>query len=516
MLAAIWQHSIQVIDFNNYIMVKHILLLLTHFLFFEQVIGQKNNSDNRFKDLVVLINRVLADWHVAGCAVAVVEKDKVVYAKGFGYRDYENKLPVTPNTVFSIASCTKAFTGQLIGTLVSNGKLDINKPVHDYYPELAFYNDFLTNNVTVKDMLTHRTGLPRHDWLTHSKIPLPLDSIVYRIRFLQPSSGLREQLKYCNLMYTVLGGLVQKLTGKSWEDYMKEKILDPLEMTNTNCLISDLTKSPEFSLGYTVKNDTIIRGKPGTDGANAAGSMNTSVNDMTKWLITLINDGRYKGKQILSPGFIREATSPQMSAPSRPRPGLPAYPDIYFGDYGYGWNIASYRGHYMVTHGGDLPLFSCTTSFFPTDSVGIVVLVNKFDATVSEIITDYIADKMFSLPYKDWNGLILARQPKNNPAPSGAKQLVKAEPLTHPLDDYTGIYIHPAYGRIEIYKQNDSLFAMHNEAPIFFQHFNYDIFKAGVPGGRLQFGMNKYGKIISISGALEPDVSDIIFLKKEN
>jgi len=497
-------------------MCKHILLLPALFLFFQQATGQKTNTDNRFKELDRLVNRILSDWRVSGCAVAVVEKDKVVYEKGFGYRDYENKIPVTPNTVFSIASCTKAFTGQLIGTLVNDGKLDINEPVHNYYPELAFYNDFLTDNITVKDMLTHRTGLPRHDWLTHSKIPLPLDSIVYRIRFLQPSSGFREQLKYCNLMYTALGGLIHKLTGKSWEAYMKEKILDPLKMTNTSCLISDLSKSAEYSLGYTVRNDSIVQGREGTDGANAAGSMNSSVNDMAKWLIALINDGRYEGKQILSPGFIREATSPQMSAPSHPRPGLPAYPDIYFGDYGYGWNIASYRGHYQVTHGGDLPLFSSTTSFFPTDSIGIVVLVNKFDATVSEIITDYIADRMLSLPYKDWNGLILARQPKNNVAPTGIKQTVKAEPLTHSLDDYTGVYVHPAYGRIAIYKQNDSLFATHNEAPIFFQHFNYDIFRAGVPGGRLQFGMNKDGKIVSVSGALEPDVSDIIFLKRKN
>lgn len=497
-------------------MCKHILLLPALFLFCQQATGQKTNSDSRFKELDRLVNRILSDWHVSGCAVAVVEKDKVVYEKGFGYRDYENKMPVTSNTVFSIASCTKAFTGQLIGTLVNDGKLDINEPVHNYYPELAFYNDFLTDNITVKDMLTHRTGLPRHDWLTHSKIPLPLDSIVYRIRFLQPSSGFREQLKYCNLMYTALGGLIQKLTGKSWEAYMKEKILDPLKMTNTSCLISDLSKSAEYSLGYTVRNDSIVPGRAGTDGANAAGSMNSSVNDMAKWLIALINDGRYEGKQILSPGFIREATSPQMSAPSHPKPGLPAYPDIYFGDYGYGWNIASYRGHYQVTHSGDLPLFSSTTSFFPTDSIGIVVLVNKFDATVSEIITDYIADRMLSLPYKDWNGLILACQPKNNVAPAGIKQTVKAEPLTHPLDDYTGVYVHPAYGRIAIYKQNDSLFATHNEAPIFFQHFNYDIFSAGVPGGRLQFGMNKDGEIVSVSGALEPDVSHIIFLKRKN
>ena len=479
-----------------------------------QARGQTASEDQSLAGIDTMVNRVLRDWQVAGCAVAVVKNNKVIYAKGFGYRDLDNKLPVTPNTVFSIASCTKAFTAQLIGTLVTNGKLNINQPVHHYYPELVFNNELLTNYVTVKDMLTHRTGLPRHDWLTASKVPLSLDSIVYRIRFLEPSVGFREQLTYCNLMYTVLGGLVQKLTGETWEAYMKEKVLAPLEMTNTTCLISDLPKAAEYSLGYTVRNDTIIKGTLGSDGANAAGSMNASVNDMANWLIALLNEGTYKGKKVLSAQFVREATSPQMSAPSRPRFGLPAYPDAYFGDYGYGWNIASYRGHYQVTHGGDLPLFSSTTCLFPTDSVGIVVLVNKFDATISEIITACIADKLLSLPYKDWNGLIRARQPKNRALSTLQRRPVR-KPLTHPLLDYTGYYSHPAYGMIQIVNRNDTLHASHNGRSILFEHENFDIFRAGVPGGRLHFSMNTEGKIISLSGSLEPEVKDIVFLKKE-
>lgn len=491
-----------------------LLLIALCFIVFRTQ-GQNLRQDPRLRGIDTMVNRVLRDWHVVGCAVAVVEKGKVIYANGFGYRDLEQKLPVTPNTVFSIASCTKAFTGQLIGTLVTDGKLDINKPVHGYYPELVFYNDLLTNNVTVKDMLTHRTGLPRHDWLTHSKVPLSMDSIVYRIRFLEPSAGFREELKYCNLMYTVLGGLVQKLSGKTWEAYMKEKILAPLEMGSTSSLISDLDKSSEYSLGYTLRGDTIIKGTPGSDGANPAGSMNSSVNDMAKWLIAMTNDGKYKGRQVLSAKFIREATSPQMSAPSHPRPGLPAYPDCYFGDYGYGWNIASYRGHYEVTHSGDLPLYSSTTSFFPTDSLGIVVLVNKFDATIAEIITAQIADKMLSLLYKNWNGLILARQPKAGSPASVQKRPAGAQ-LTHPLNDYTGTYLHPAYGSIVISSINDTLHATHNGQPIFFEHLSFDIFRARVPGGRLQFHMNTVGDIISLSGALEPEVADITFLKKKN
>lgn len=480
--------------------------------------GQSTSDDNRLKGLDTMIDRVLKDWHVVGSAVAIVEKDKVIYLKGFGYRDLEHKLPVTPNTVFSIASCTKAFTGQLIGTLVTDGKLDITKPVHGYFPELVFYNELLTNNVTVKDMLVHRTGLPRHDWLGHSKIPLSLDSLVYRIRFLETSAGFREELKYCNLMYSVLGALVQKLTGKTWEDYMKEKILAPLGMTGTSCLISDLEKSTEYSRGYRWDGEKFIEGSNDNTGANAAGSMNASVNDMAKWLITLINDGKYNGQQVLSAKFIREATSPQMSSPSHPRPGIPAYPDCYFGDYGYGWNIASYRGHYAVTHGGDLPYYSSMVTFYPTDSLGIVVLVNKFNATIAEIITSQIADIMLGLPYKNWNELILARQPKSQPKSTIQQQQQKQPepiPLTHAIADYTGSYTHPAYGQIVISNDKDTLKANYNGYTILFEHRNKDAFRAGVPGGRLEFHENEAGKIISISGAIEPEVTDIIFLKSK-
>lgn len=494
------------------------LLLLVLLLIYQTSFGQKNDIDKRLKGLDTLVARVMKDWHVAGLAVAVVEKDKILYSKGFGYRDYENKLPVTPNTVFSIASCTKAFTGALIGILTAEKKIDINKPIRNYFPELEFYNEQLTNYVTVKDMLVHRTGLPRHDWLTHSKKPLSLDSIIYRIRFLEPSAGFRENLQYCNLMYTALGGFIKKISGKSWEENLKEKIFDPLDMSSASALISDLPGSKEYSKGYTVRNDSIINRQLDTiSGANPAGSINASVNDMAKWLITLIKDGKYQNKEIIPSLFLKEATSPQMSAPSRPRPGLPAYPDAYFGDYGYGWTIASYRGHYCVTHGGDLPLFSSTTAFYPTDSIGIVVLVNKFDATISEMIRDYIADKLLSLPFKDWNNLILDLQRRNNnKIQSSPQKEMTVIPLSHPLEDYTGVYIHPAYGNIIVAMQNDSLFATHNDEPIFFKHYNYDIFRAGVPGGRLRFQMDSKGKIESVTGTLEPQVKDIIFLKKAN
>lgn len=479
--------------------------------------GQKNDVDKRLNGLDTLIARVMKDWHVAGLSVAVVEKNKVIYSRGFGFRDYENKIPVTPNTAFSIASCTKAFTGALIGIIAEEREIDINKPVRNYFPELEFYNQQLTDYVTIKDMLTHRTGLPRHDWLTHSKQLIPMDSIVYRIRFLEPSSGFREKFQYCNLMYTVLGGFVQKVTGKSWEGSLKEKILAPLGMNNSSCLISDLKNAAEYSYGYSVRNDSIIAGRLSNSGANPAGSINSTANDMAKWLITLINDGKYQGKQIIPSRFLRDATAPQMSAPSRPRPGLPAYPDAFFGDYGYGWNISSYRGHYLVTHGGDLPLFSSTTAFYPTDSIGIVVLVNKFNATISEIIRDYIADKLLALPYKDWNKLLLAlNQRTNNLGQAIPSKEIAVVPLSHPQKDYTGSYFHAGYGLINVMMENDSLFATHNGEPILFKHFNYDIFRAGVPGGRLRFQMNAEGKITSVAGSLESQVSDIVFIKKEN
>ena len=194
------------------------LLILTTF-------AQKQKTDARFAGLDTAFARVLKDWHAAGFAVAVVEKNQIIYAKGFGYKDYENKLPVTPQTLFAIGSCTKAFTASLLGLLREDGKVDFDKPVRNYLPELKFFKDELNDHITLRDMMCHRTGIPRHDFSWYYFQTQSRDSLIQRIQYLEPFTGLREKWYYNNFMFLAQGVVTEKITHKSWEENMKEKIL---------------------------------------------------------------------------------------------------------------------------------------------------------------------------------------------------------------------------------------------------------------------------------------------------
>ena len=210
------------------------------------------SQDKRIEGLDSFINRLLKDYKAAGLAIAIVEKNKIVLLKGYGYRDLEKKIPVNDETLFAIGSCTKAFTSSLLGILSQENKLDIDKPVFNYLPELRFYNEGLSEQVTTRDMMSHRTGLPRHDYSWYGS-SVGRDSLLRRIRYFEPSAPLREKWQYNNFMFLAQGVVIEKITGKSWEQNMNERILKPLGMSNTNLSTNDLEKSADHSLAFATK-----------------------------------------------------------------------------------------------------------------------------------------------------------------------------------------------------------------------------------------------------------------------
>ena len=425
--------------------------------------AQKQKADTRFAGLDTIFSRVLNEWKAAGFAVAVVEKDKVVYAKGFGFEDYEKKKPVTTNSQFAIGSCTKAFTAALMGILRKDDLLSFDKPVKEFLPELKFYNDELNNKVTLRDMMSHRTGLPRHDfswylWQTNST-----DSLIKRIQYLEPSAGLREVWQYNNWMYFLQGAVAAKLTGKTWEENIREKFFVPLEMTHSNLTLKERLTNPEASKGYSLKNDSIIYNLDfyDIDGMGAAGSINSTVLDMAKWVSMWISGGKYKGNQVVPAAFINEAMTAQMVSGS----GLPGKenPDLFFSTYGLAWALNSYRGHYRVEHGGNIDGFSASTSFFPADSMGIIVLTNQNGSSVPGVVRNILADRMLGLQTRDWQTILKASSDKaKKMAKEGEKNVTSNQKRgttpSHPLKDYEGLYTNPGYGTIDIALKNDSLF----------------------------------------------------------
>lgn len=492
--------------------------------------AQKKSTDP-LAGLDTAFQRVLKDRKAAGFAVAIVSKNKVVYAKGFGYRDYEKKLPVTANTLFAIGSCTKAFTSSLLGLFNKDGKLDYDHPAREYLPELHFFNDDLNDHVTVRDMMCHRTGLPRHDYSWYLFNSASRDSLLQRIKYQEPTAPLRQTWQYNNFMFLAQGMIAEKLSGESWEKNVKEKLFKPLGMTASNFTIKDMEKSNDAAIGYIVQKDSIIK-KTDYYNINAmgpAGSINSNVIEMANWVITWINGGKFNAKEILPSSYINEAMSSQMVA----RAGLPdkEIPDAHFGTYGFGWFMSSYRGHYRVEHGGNIDGFSANTCFFPSDSIGIIVLSNQNASGVPSIIRNMLADRLLGLTRIDWNGRANASEAKAKAAQKDSEKTSTSNKKTgtkpsHDLKDYEGLYNHPGYGTVEVALRHDSLIMHTPNGDVWLRHYHYDVFETfgidkeegiDTSGGsqlNIQFHMNPAGEIIHISMPLQPGLKDLEFTRK--
>lgn len=464
-------------------MKKNYLLLFTFLISMVAMAQKKSTPDNRLAGIDAQLQTILTDWKAAGFAVAVVEKNKVIYAKGFGFSDYEKKAPVTPNTLFAIGSCSKAFTCSLLGLLRNDQKLDFDKRPADYVPGLSFFNEDMNTTITVRDLMCHRTGLPRHDYSWYLFNTDSRDSLIQRIKYQEPTFGVRQRWQYNNFMFLAQGMIAEKITGDSWEKNITEKIFKPLNMMRSNLSIAELEKSTDIAKGYEVKNDKDI---VGTDyyhirGMAPAGSINSSVNDMSNWLMTWINGGKFNGKEILPAAYVSEAMSSQMVIGG----ALPTkeHPDIQFANYGYGWFLASYKGHYRVEHGGNIDGFSASTSFFPSDSVGVVVLVNQNGSTVPAVVRNTLVDRMLGLSRTDWSKELKDAAEKNKKQQQeekskSASSNKKGTRPSHALEEYEGSYSHPGYGSFRVAVKHDSLFATTPESKSWLRHNHYDVFQA--------------------------------------
>ncbi len=502
-----------------------VLPVIVLFLWISQIISAQEYADQRLNDIDTFINRLMGDWNTPGVSLAIVENDQVLYAGGFGHRDVEKKLPVTENTLFAIGSCTKAFTSSILGMLELEEKVDLDKPVRDYLPDLKFKDEYANAHVTLRDMMCHRTGLPRHDYSWYGSTA-SRDELLERIQYLESTATLREKWQYNNFMFMAQGVVIEKLTGKSWERNLKERILDPLEMGRTNTSVIDMKKSDDRSLAYSNPFNEEPKEIPyrNIDAIGPAGSINSCASDMAHWLITWIKDGKYKGQEIIPFSYRNQAMTAQMtmgnSLPS------PENPDIISAGYGLAWSVASYRGHYMVTHGGGIDGFSSQTTFFPFDSVGIFVV--SANGVVTRSVRNFIADRMLDLSYRSWGSTELKQQIRMDSAKmdSEERDTISAgnSPPQHTASHYAGDYFDPGYGTIQVFLENDTLWVNYNEAgdrtKKYLHHTHYDIFEirttgdeeGGGDGLKMRFNTSYSGEIESLQIKMEPAMDhDIIF-----
>lgn len=435
-----------------------------------------------FSSLDKYIHTTMQQWNVPGVAVGIVHGTNPIYLKGFGVRNIQTKQPVTPDTLFDIGSCTKAFTSASVAMLVDEGKMDWDGKVDNYIPFFHLYDPMADEYVTLRDLLTHRTGLPGADLIWYGA-PVSRDEIVRRIAYVHPDAGFRTVFQYQNAMYVTLGVAVGKVSGGTWDDFVKQRIFQPLGMTDSDTSSVDAQKAPDFASPHAIHDGKLeVIPWKNIDNAGPAGSINSSVRDMAKWISLQLNDGVFNGKRLISSKSMAEMHRPQMVIPPGEIPTV-FFPDSMQLSYGFGWFIQDYRGHQLILHPGDIDGFEALTVLIPEIHTGYEVLVNVGGNSYRQALGYHIADVLLHLPEQDWSANFKANDDKFEAMEKAqiASWEAKRNPNTKPSHDlsaYTGTFANPAYGNAEISVKNGNLSLRFHEMTSHLSHFQYDTFIA--------------------------------------
>lgn len=475
----------------------------------------------------------LETFRVPGAAVAIVKDGEVVHAKGFGVRNRETDAPMTPETAMPIGSATKAFTSLLIGLLVEDGSLDWNEPVRTWLPDFRLQNDFATEEMTPVDLLTHRSGLPRHDLLWYGS-DASREELYHRLRHLEPSASFRASFQYNNLMYMTAGFLAGVVTGSSWEELVRERLVEPLGMTRTTLSIRELREAPEAAVGY--RED-----EPGGEGPGArgplvpmdyreleaigpAGSINSTARDMARWVLLQLNGGELEGTRLVSEPTVQKTHTPEIVVEGGIFSVLLKQPEMPYLMYGLGWFVQPYRGRKMIHHGGNIDGFSALVSFLPDDDVGIVVLTNRNGTPLPTVLALGAYDRLLGLDPVEWSRRYEGVQERLEQAQQAGRELEEINrqagtSTSHEIGEYAGTYRHPAYGDLRVERRGDSLRVSYNGFSIPLAHWHHDVFRGRLEEPltgefRFQFRSNLRGDVDDVAVPFEPTVSPITFTRQ--
>ncbi|RYD99532.1 MAG: serine hydrolase, partial [Sphingobacteriales bacterium] len=353
-----------------------------------------------------LVERTREAFDVPGIAVAVIKDGKVVLARGYGYRSLASKAPVNEHTAFGIASNSKALTAAALGMLVDEGKLGWDDKVIKYIPEFRLYDPWVTKEFTIRDLLTHRSGLGlgAGDLMFFpDSTDFTIKDIIQNLRFLKPVSGFRTKYDYDNNLYIVAGEVLARVSGMSWMDFIQQRFLDPIGMPDSAPTYERLRSTENVIDAHAPVEGTVrvIRRHTEPTG-NAAGSIYSSVADMAKWVQVQLDHGKYNGgKQLFSDAVHEEQWTPQTIIPVR----SPGYYGTHFGSYGLGFFLSDVKGYKQVTHTGSLEGMVTQVTMLPELGLGIIVLTNQQEGGAFSAITNTIKDAYLGLPRRDWVSL---------------------------------------------------------------------------------------------------------------
>lgn len=474
-------------------------------------------------DLDPLVEEAMAEWQVPGLAIAVVREKEPILLKAYGKRDVEADLPLTTDTQFVLCSITKSFTAAGLGMLVDEGRLDWTKPVREYLPEFRLHDPVATDRVTVIDLLCHHSGLPRHDW-----VALPSarsrEEILAALPYLELCKDIRSQFLYCNLGYLVAGMVAERITGQSWEDFTRDRLMEPLGVEHFGFSIEELERVDDAARPYVVHDEdagVFVRSRAPywPVGARPAGGINIAVSDMAKYLSFCLEGKSPDGKELLSAETLRALQRPRVHM------GRSGFEEISDQHYGLGFGCFHYRGERVVEHGGGWIGWSTSLILLPDQGVGIAVLTNRAPNPVPQIAAWAVADKVLRKDPIPWlerfrtskKQFVAQRQ-----ADREAREAMRKPEVvpTRALSDYVGQFKHPGYGRIAIELKGDALQWQYCGLTGELNHCHYDVFEVPENPGmlspdlmRLTFAYDREGNINRLSAPFEPMVADIDFLR---
>lgn len=470
-------------------------------------------------DVRAFIEHTLTVWGVPGAAVAVVQDGQVMMAEGFGLRDVERALPVTPTTLFGIGSSTKAFTSTAFQMLVDEGLLSWDKPLREALPGFRLQDPFAREHATALDFALHRSGLPRHDLLWIANPALDVDKVIANAELLQPAAEFREAWIYNNFGYVLLGHLIEQAAGLPWYEVVSERLLQPLGMNMTNFSVEALQGTGDYALAYAPDEDgpeLVPLAELG--GAAPAGAINSNAVDMAKWLLFQLEGGRVGERQLVSSAGMAWLHTPHIVV------GGGQDPDINFLSYSPGWMIDSYRGHYRVHHGGNTIGYSADVAFIPAKNVGVAVLTNGVFTPVPTVVVHHVLDLLLGLEPIDWSGRLQEAEAMQTAvlqqsAPEGEAGRRAGTTPSHDLEEYAGTYEHPLYGTLQIAASGDGLTVTYYELEAALEHWHFDQFRARLsPYLPLDFPFvfetDGAGEIAKVHAGLEPSVDPIPFVRR--
>ncbi len=418
-------------------------------------------------------------WRVPALAVALVKDGQVSYLKAFGFRDAAQSLPANTETVFRAGSVSKAFGAATVALLVDEGRMSWDAPVTSYIPELRFAGGDAYSAITLRDMLSHRTGLPRHDLLWYNNQRLTRQALVARMPHLEMTAPLRTRYQYTNLMVVLAGLALERVTGQTWEAFTRARLLAPLGMTRVNLSAPEMASDANHAVGHTsqgarkpvpvpLRHDPLL---------GPAGAVNTSIGELARWVQLQLGRGQFEGRRLISPAAMAAMWEPLVATGP-----APAQADAARSHVGLGWRIDRYRDTLRVAHGGDLNGFTARVVLLPEKNAGLAVLVNHGSHPLPNAVTPDLLDRLLGLAPEDNASKAMARR---NAAEAAALRLEREAAAPNgsstgsprPHGAYVGRYSHPGYGELTVGTAGEALTVSYNDMPALLRHRMGEVFE---------------------------------------